>query len=179
MIDGETWGRPSQEDANAMLWSMAQRTVVPSWRGKALHKKLQQYSQPINPRWTKTGDKCSKYYADGYRGSPANNCSEKRVNKRAKNILKKWKDTTDTARQAVRDFSAGSIKNPVVGAIGWFEPKTWQRRENSGKNEESNMAFHAQISGNVYFSRSRGPNTTKWDGDEVTVVGPGSTCPMN
>lgn len=178
MIDGETWDRPTQKDADSMLWSMAQRTVLPSWRNRQLHKKLQQYSQPINPRWTKTGDKCRKYYVDGYSGTIANNCSKKRVNKRARNIRKKWKDTTVLARQAVLDFSAGSIPNPVVGAIGWFAPKVWERRENSGKNSKEHLVKHAKIDGNVYFAKDHRPDTTKWDGYEVTVVGPDSMCPM-
>jgi len=158
---------------------MVQRTVLPSWRGKPLHEKIQQYSQPINPRWTKRGNKCSKYYADGYQGKIADNCSEKRVNKRASNIQKKWKDTTALARRAVLDFSAGSIPNPVVGAIGWFGPKTWERRQKKGLNAKNHMVFHAQISGNVYYARGRHPDTAKWNGSEVTVVGSGSMCPMN
>lgn len=178
MIDGETWGRPSQEDANSMLWSIVQRTVLPSWRHKKLYKKIQQYSQPINPRWTKTGNKCSKYYSRGYAGKIPNKCSQKRVNKRANNIRKEWKDTALLARKTVIDFIEGSIPNPVIGVIGWYAPKLWERRERKGKNTKARQVFHSQIDGNVYFARNSKPNTTNWKGFEVTVVSKSTMCPM-
>ena len=178
MIDGETWGHPSRADATSMLWSIVQRTVLPSWRHKKLHKKIQQYSQPINPRWTKNGDKCRKYYSRGYAGKIPRNCSQKRVNKRANNIRKEWKDTALLARKTVIDFIEGSIRNPVIGAIGWYAPKLWERRERKGTNIKARQVFHSQIDGNVYFARNRRPNTANWKGLEVTVVSKSTMCPM-
>ena len=32
--------------------------------------------------------------------------------------------------------------------------------------------------GNVYFAMDRRPDTTAWEGWEVTVVGPDELCPM-
>lgn len=169
MIDAETWGKPTEDDAKSMLWALIQRTAIWKFRTWEWKRMIQAYSQPINPRWTRTGNKCSKYYKPGYVGVTPNNCNEKRVNKRAANIQKKWEDLHPIARQVVLEFIAGKIPNHIPGVVGWFAPGTWWSRDKKGINLKDNMVHHSEIDGNIYFAMNNRPDTTKWTGHEVTI----------
>lgn len=176
MIDGETWGSPSAEDARAMLWAIAARQGMwrfPSW---TLADLIRGYSQPINTAWTRTGKNCKKYYAAGYTGEIPDSCSVKRVDRREQNIRMTWADTDVVARTAVLEFAAGRTSNPVVGMVGWFAKGMWNKREGNGANAQDHMLAGATIGGNVFVRLSRNPDTTKWKADHVRVVGPGQTC---
>lgn len=176
MIDGETWGTPSAEDARAMLWAIAARSGMwrfPSW---TLADLIRGYSQPINPAWTRTGTKCKKYYAAGFSGDIPDSCSTKRVDRREQNIKMGWSDTALVARTAVLEFAAGKTSNPVVGMVGWFGKGMWKKREGNGANASDHMLAGDTIGGNVYVELSHNPDTTTWKADHVRVVGPGQTC---
>lgn len=178
MVDGETWGKPTQADAEAMLWSIAQRSAIwgfPKWDFSRI---VWSYSQPISPYWTRTGSKCAKYHAAGYKGAIPDRCSVRRVNKREENRVRPWSDIHPVARQAVVDFAAGRLDNPVPGSVGWWAPGAWKSREKSGANKSDHMTYAAEIDGNVYFEMFASPDTRGWDKNVVTVVGPGEHCPM-
>jgi hypothetical protein len=181
MIHGETGGSATAEDAKAMLWSMAQRSYwSPSWRPKSLGDLIRAYSQPINPRWTRTGKYCKKYYAEDYEGEVPDNCSESRLKRRDQYRGIAWSAIDATARDAVVQFGAGTLDNPVPGAVGWFAKGLWKKREQSGKNAEEHMVFQSEIEKNVYFYAD-GPgaalDTRSWTASEVVVAGPGNACP--
>lgn len=178
MIDGETWGNPTEADAEAMLWALIQRTGIWNFRTWSLKKMVQAYSQPVNPKWTRTGGKCRKYYEDDYEGRVPGGCSERRVDRRASNVRMSWDETDEIARRAVLDLAAGRLENDLPGVVGWFAPGTWRSREHNGANDEDNMVSHSEIDGNVFFAMDRRPDTTGWQGHEVTIVGPDSMCPM-
>ncbi|MDH5325148.1 MAG: peptidoglycan DD-metalloendopeptidase family protein [Gammaproteobacteria bacterium] len=176
MIDGETWGKPSEDDARSMLWALVQRSGI--WRYKFWDwtKFIRSYSQPISPKWTRTGSGCRKYYTSEYTASGRSvpdRCSIKRVTRREENVRKRWEDLHPIARRITLEFVAGNIRNHIPGAVGWFAPGTWRSRERNGHNRKSHMVFHSEIDGNVYFSMSKNPNTRNWDGSEVTIL-PGS-----
>lgn len=177
MIDGETWGTPSTEDARAMLWAIAARSGMwrfPSW---TLADLIRSYSQPINPAWTRTGSKCKKYYAAGFTGEIPDSCSVKRVDRREQNIKMAWADTALVARKEVLEFAAGrTTSNPVVGMVGWFGKGMWNKREGNGANTKDHMLAGATLGGNVYVELSHNPDTTAWTADHVRIVGPGKTC---
>lgn len=65
VIDGETWGNPSGEDASMMLWTLAQRKRIGRFRNWTMQRLGQAYSQPINPIWTKQGRMCRAFYPGG------------------------------------------------------------------------------------------------------------------
>jgi len=169
MIDAETWGKPTEEDAKAMLWALVQRTAIWKFRKWSWVKMIQAYSQPVNPRWTKTGDKCSKYYQSSFNGAIPNRCSERKVNRRVGNIRKKWDDLHPIARRVVLEFVAGKIPNHIPGAVGWFAPRTWESRQKNGANRKSRMVYHSTIDGNVYFAMNKNPNTINWTSSEVVI----------
>lgn len=175
MVDGETWGRPTEQDASAMLWALVQRGGVGVLVDWDLRRLTQAYSQPINPIWTRTGRKCAEYYRNNYSGEVKRSCSLKKVTRREHNISKPWEETAELARYMVLEFAAGRVPNSVPGSVGWFAPRTWSSRESKGLNQK--MAFHSNIDGNVYFYRTRSPDTRLWDDLHVTVVPNGAACP--
>lgn len=177
MIDGETWGKPTPEDGAAMLWAIAQRSNIRVYKTWDLQKLIKAYSQPINPIWTRTGSKCESFYDPSFQGNVPERCSLRRIERREANIRKSWKDTAPIARQAVLDFAQGRSPNPIIGAVGWFAPNTWDSRERSGKNARNDQIFHSEIDGNVYYSLTTNPNTFHWDGSEAWVVPHGQACP--
>lgn len=176
MIHGETGGSASFEDADAMLWSMGQRIRwSPTWRKKTLAGLVRSYSQPINVKWSKTGKACRKYY-DGSSSDPTpDNCSESRLQRRAKYRKIAWTDIDAAARSQTLRFARGELDNPVPGAVGWFARGLWERREKNGSNARENMAFHSEIERNAFFYSTR-PDTRAWTGSEVRVAAPGESC---
>ncbi len=181
MIHGETGGDPTADESAAMLWAMAQRSYwSPTWRPRGYGELLLAYSQPINPRWTRTGRHCRKYHADDWEGEVPDRCSESRVRRREQYRALAWPAIDATARDAVRAFGAGRLANPVVGAVGWWAQSFWDRRERSGANAADHQSFHSTIERNAYFYAS-GPgaalDTRGWSGGEVVVAAPGSACP--
>ena len=170
MIDAETWGKPTENDARSMLWALVQRTAIRKFRKWSWVKMIQAYSQPINPRWTSSGDKCSQFYKSSFGGTIPERCSVRRVNRRSENIGKKWEDVHPVARRVVLEFIAGQIPNHIPGAVGWFAPGTWKSRERNGKNKEENMVYHSTIDGNVYFAMNKNPDTTKWTTHELIII---------
>lgn len=176
MIDGETWGSPTAEDGRAMLWAIAQRSGIWAFPKWTLADLIRAYSQPINPKWTRTGSACKKYYAADFTGKIPDSCSVKRVDRREKNIQMGWADTALGARREVLAFVAGSTPNPVPGVVGWFAPGMWRKREGNGSNARDNMLEGPTIDGNVYVKLGKNPDTTAWKADHVKVVGPGKTC---
>ncbi len=176
MIDGETWGSPSVADAHAMSWAIAARSGIwgfPKW---TLADLIRAYSQPINPKWTRTGSACKQYYAAGYTGDIPDSCSVKRVDRRERNIAMSWADTALIARREVLAFAAGTTVNPVPGMVGWFAPGMWRKREGNGANLRDHMIEGATIADNVYVKLSNNPDTTAWTDSHVRVVGPGQSC---
>ena len=176
MIHGETGGSASLEDADAMLWSMAQRIRwSPTWRKKTLAQLVRSYSQPINVKWSKTGKACRKYYDGSSSDPPPDNCSESRLKRRAAYRKIAWGKIDDVARSRTVRFARGELDNPVPGAVGWFARGLWQRREKNGSNARENMAFHSEIERNAFFTSTK-PDTRAWSGVEVRVAPPGEPC---
>ena len=177
MVHGETRGGPSRDDAEWMLWSLVQRSGIWSFRTWDWQKFVQAYSQPVNPKWTRTGKYCKKYWAEGYTGKIADACSKKRVDLRDQYIAMSWDDTHVTARKAAIELATGSLANPAPGSVGWFDPGTWRSREKNGSNAKSHMVLVDTVDGNSYFAMDQNPDTRGWTADTVTVVGPNETCP--
>jgi hypothetical protein len=176
MIDGETWGSPSVADARAMLWAIAQRSGIWAFPRWTLADLIRAYSQPINPKWTRTGSACRQYYAPSFSGPIPDSCSLRRVERREHNITMVWADLAALARREVLDFAAGKTANPVPGAVGWFAPGMWKKREGNGSNTRDHMVAGPSIDGNVYVKLSSNPDTTAWTADRTRVVGPGQSC---
>lgn len=176
MIHGETSGQPTDADATSMLWAIAQRSDIWGFRTWDWQRFIQAYSQPINPIWTRTGSKCSKYYATSYTGEIPDRCAERRLAKREAYLKMSWKDVSPLARRMSIDFAAGKVANTVPGVVGWFDPGVWKNLEKSGGNAQEHRVLFATIDGNAYYRHSKKPNTTTWTATTIRVVGPGQAC---
>ncbi|WP_157582194.1 hypothetical protein [Shewanella woodyi] len=181
MIDGETYGHPTEVEANTMLWAIAQLSAVRktkrnlTWK---LDKLAQLYSQPINHKWTRSGRKCKRYYAKDFDGKIPGNCSKKKVKRRENNRSKPWNKLAPIARQSVLKFAKGDSINPAIGVQGWYASGLWYRRDKKNINAREHKLFHSKIDNNVFYTRTKSPATNNWDGFEVTIVAADSFCPM-
>ncbi|MEZ5534515.1 MAG: hypothetical protein R3F02_02720 [Thiolinea sp.] len=173
MVDGETWSRATEEDARAMFWAIIQRSHLRKIHFKNWRQFIQSYSQPINEKWLKTGDRCKEYYKSDFSGKINPNCSIKKIKRRAKNIDKKWNDLDLSTKRWVIDLAKGNQTNHIPGVIGWFAPKLWKKREKNGENREENMVYSTEIDGNIYFKKKK---TENWTIETVRVVPAGESC---
>lgn len=173
MIHGETGGKPSNADAEAMLWAIAQRKFFAKgfqdWDFKTL---VQKYSQPVNTKWLREGPACAKHKGD-FKGLPKEDpCAEHRFALREKYAKIEWKDISETARLAVVAFAQGKTVNPIPGGVGWYAKGTWDKREKNGANkEEWEKPVHGwDIERNVFYkSAAKATDTQSWTGGEVSV----------
>lgn len=174
MVDGETWGKVTEEDARSMFWAIMQRSHARAQEHfEHWQQFIQSYSQPIKPQWLKDGKYCRKYYKPGFSGEIAANCSLKKVTRRAENIEKKWNDLGLSTKLWVIDLAKGNQANHIPGVVGWFAPGLWKKRERNGENRQDKFVFAEEIDGNVYFKFKR---TKNWTAETVRVVPPGDSC---
>lgn len=154
VIHAETWGHPDRADAEAMIWSMAQRSYwSPTWNKKRFHQMLYAYSQPINPIWRRDGRKCKdKEVEPGDKGDP---CSEHRLKKRDAFAKLKWKDLDPVARAAVVEWLEGKTTNPVVGAVAWLAPNEWGKKDRKPNGKESYDVKVKEVGSNVFYGREQ------------------------
>ncbi|MEM8931013.1 MAG: hypothetical protein AAGE94_07550 [Acidobacteriota bacterium] len=175
MVHGETRGNPTQDDADHMLWTIASRTDLPSFRDKSVQYLTRNYSQPINRKWTRTGSRCKEYYEDDFEGDVPKSCSEANTKRRARYIAMGWDDIDELARRATLEFAVGQVPNPLIGSIGWFDSGQWKESEKGGHN--GNRQKLAVVERNTFYARKRGPATVHWDQWDVSVVPADHFCP--
>lgn len=178
MVHGETGGRPSYEDADAMLWSLAQRKFfAKGFRKWSMARLVQGYSQPVNPAWLRDGPKCKKFRGTFKTLERGHRCAEHRFKKRGKYINLKWSQLNKVARFAVIGFVQGKSLNPVPGGVGWFAKRTWDKIEKKGNNKKSweKRVFGWEIERNVFYkSAAKKFGTADWTGGEVVIDSPGT-----
>ncbi|MBI4349349.1 MAG: hypothetical protein HY553_21095 [Elusimicrobia bacterium] len=175
MVHGETGGSPGRDDADAMLWALAQRKFAfPGFRKKSwtLATLVQKYSQPVNTAWLRDGPKC-KEYAGKTQGLPKEHpCAEHRFAKRERYAGLAWAELHETARRAVVDFASGRSTNPVPGGVGWYAEGVWKKREKNGSNQND---WEKPVSGweignnRFYKSAAKTSDTQAWTGTEVVL----------
>jgi hypothetical protein len=177
LINGETWGNVKDGDAAAMLWSIAQRIY---WRGhkETIASLSPLYSQPINAKWARDGAGCKDH---PLKDKPAekgvkNPCSKEKLDKRDELRTVAWDKLSAKARDAVADFAACKLDNPLPGAIGWLAPSEYGDAVDGGAKEL------ARFNDNVYYGSTKARSiggkkrvTTDWTGSEVKVVCAGGT----
>ncbi len=132
VVDSVTNKKSSSAGAEAVLWSVVQRTAQSKWRNKNFYTK-----------------------------------------KQAKNLKKKWRDTSKLARKAVLNFVNGKSDNSVFTAIGWYSQKKWNKRERNGKNNKAHRIVVSEIDNRVFFTDGRKINFEL----AVYIVAAGESCP--
>lgn len=150
------WESSDWEDRKAQLWTIVQRFVL---RGKKYEKTLaelvQNFSQPVNPKWAPGGEYCSpggKYVADP-------GCAPARLERRAKMRETGWSRSQLVAELGlVEEFAQGYISNPVPRAVDWHAT-----RLASGNTRIGDYP-------NVFQAT---PASMLWPEDKVRVAGAG------
>jgi hypothetical protein len=103
MIVGETGGN-NREAAAAVTWAIAQNLMLIVGTGNARPRfssftnVLRAYAQPINPRWEDRG-------------------TEAQIARRARIRSLSWSALPEATQQAVDDFFAGRLENPVPDMV--------------------------------------------------------------
>jgi hypothetical protein len=179
MIHGETGGRPTDEDAAAMLWAIAQRSYwSTTWNRHTLSELVQAYSQPINPKWSREGSACREYNGKTQELPQSHACAEHRLKLREKYRRLEWNELSEVARRATIAFAEGKVTNPIPGGIGWFAKGEWARSESTGYNRQEHREGRWEIRRNVFFCSNQNDrdvrrnvsfNSCNWSGKEVSV----------
>ena len=144
----------------ADAWTMAQRFVLLHRAFPTFTAMLRSFSQPINPRWTATGDFC----APGGRYAGTANCSPDKLAHRA---YVQDPSTSYPAKMLIaRAWANGMIANPV--------PRATDFRANDDVAHEIVRSGRMRLvldDGNWYFST---PDSYDWDENHVLVGGRGT-----
>jgi hypothetical protein len=117
-ITGEVSPRRTQQARAAVAWALAQNLMLVGRRSTSSAPRysnftamVRAYCQPVNERWA-TLD------SPGCRQSPRN-CQPYHLERRAIYRNLTWGELTPDVRQVVEQFRAGTLANPVPGAVDW------------------------------------------------------------
>lgn len=111
-IVGETGGR-NEEWGAAVAWALAQNLKLVR-RARPITTftgVTRAYCQPINPKWLDIN-------AEGCRRAP-HMCTERHLARRHRYVRMSWDDLPPETQRVVQQFQAGTLPNPVSGAVDW------------------------------------------------------------
>ena len=180
MADAETWGNPTKDDVDYMVWTLLNRQALWSFFDWDWVRFIRGYSQPIHSGWLRDGVHCRKYYPNGvYNGEldhlSYHGCQPRYVNKRYELLGKSWDQVSPIAKDAVNRIMSGETPNPLrAGTVGWFGKGTWASRESNGVNARNGLRETHRVRGNVFYQRTGEAPTSGWARDKVTLI-PGTT----
>jgi len=111
-IVGETGGR-NEEWGAAVAWTLAQnmKLIQRSSPFTTFTGVTRAYCQPISPRWA-TAD------ASGCQRAP-HMCTERHLERRQRYLRMTWDEFPSATQNVVTAFRAGTLPNPVPGAVDW------------------------------------------------------------
>lgn len=132
MLVGEAGGNAGTTEGAAVLWTMASLFTI---RRKSSYKQLiQEYSQPINPKWMADGDFCRPggvhpNFANNPRENGERNyhgddrfCSLAQLERRANTQNKTWEEIPSDVQDLVYKWATGQVNNPVPKAVEFAQP---------------------------------------------------------
>lgn len=104
-------------DRKAQLWTIAQRFVLRNKRYEStLTQLVQNFSQPVNPRWTRDGSYCRP----GGKHAGTDGCAETRLRRREMLRRDHWQPSQlQQELQLVEEWAAGHVPNPVPKSVDW------------------------------------------------------------
>ncbi len=99
----------------AVIWTYAQRLSLPSVRSRysTLASLVRAHSQPVNPKWSRTGEFC----APGGRYHGTEHCSENRLKRRDEAQTIPWESISERVRDLVVRFARADLPNPVPRSV--------------------------------------------------------------
>ena len=178
LLDGEV-GANHPVHAAAVLWTMVQRVAFyPEHGKKGLSTFFRNFSQPINPRWTKEGLFCRK----GGEFSSHWMCRGDRPKDRAKLQATPWKLISEGSRLSALRFAHGLLDNPVPGSVNFIADCAKDGRAGHtlvarhGYRKEGLSHSKKCVRGNSFYAehyKAKGKriSSANWDGSEVRIHG--------
>jgi hypothetical protein len=145
----------------ATLWAYASRLYARRARRETLADLVQAHSQPLNPRWHRTGEFCRPggAYEHGHE------CSPRSLTRRDEAQSQTWHQIPSKARALAERFAAARVENPAPGAVD-FAAEGLDGDTTTGflrKNPGSKLVLRA---GNLYLATA---TSRRWPRDLVTV----------
>jgi len=149
-------------DPRAVIWAMLQRFSLPAFRHTfpTLTSFVRAFSQPVNPRWMRGGDKC----ATGGSGYGTPDCAERLLDRREEMSSRDPATFSADVKAAIAALSKGSLANPVPRVVNFAV----------GDRAREYVAAHpgSQLVGCCYIIT---PESARWPNNYV-ALGP-STWP--
>jgi hypothetical protein len=148
---------------DATLWTYAQRAYLRRIAGAdALASMVEAHSQPLNPRWARTGEFCRP----GGRNANSADCSEHRLARRDQAQAQTWEQLPPTVRARVVRFVEARTPNPCPRAVDFAQGKpdgTDTVTNFLARNYGSRVILAA---GNLYLATAA---SGRWPRDFVTI----------
>jgi len=145
----------------ATLWTYASRLYARRARSETLADLVRAHSQPLNPRWHRTGEFCRPggAYEHGHE------CRASSLARRDEAQAQTWEQIPVTARTLAERFVGARVANPAPGAVD-FAAEGLDGDTTTGflrKNAGSRVVLRA---GNLYLATAI---SRRWPRDLVTV----------
>jgi hypothetical protein len=145
----------------ATAWTYAQRQADRRRTGP-LFELVQGHSQPVNPKWRRTGEFCRP---GGSRAS-TDACSESRLARRDEAANIPWSALDDRVRTLLTNWAQGRTSNPVPRATDFADPAVSAAFLERPANAGSVVVLR---DGNWYIAESR---AARWPAGFVQITGP-------
>lgn len=146
-------------DVAATLWTMTQAYAQP-----AIHRAygtfasfIQAYSQPINPIWRLGGSRCPTASSDS-----TDPCFTARLERRERAARMAFSETDLAVQEAVTDWDAGVLHNPVPKAVDFADDRVGQNFIDSHAGSRAVL----RAGGNVYIATR---SSLQWPDAWVTM----------
>lgn len=155
-------------DPAEVLWTMTQRFAQATHPWNSFTEFIQAFSQPINPKWQRTGVFCQP----GGKGYRTRACEENRLARRDRVAAMDWSELEALKPTAVAytlTWAKGRLPNPVPGAINFAAPSVAQRYLD--RNPGAKLLAKR---GNWFLSEGGSEN---WAADAVSMFPPTGAAP--
>lgn len=165
--DDVLWaGRAAQfeggHDPADVLWTWTQRYALPAFRRRysSLKDLIRAHSQPVNPIWQRTGDRCRP----GGRYHGTDHCAERRLAARDRAASAPFDSLRPEIQERVTAWAEGRLPNTVPKSVDFAAPSVAQSFMN--RNPGSRLVKQA---GNWFIATT---TSQRWSNDHVQLQPP-------
>lgn len=145
----------------ATAWTYAQRQADRRRTGP-LYELVLGHSQPVNPKWRRTGEFCRP----GGSRAGTDACSEDRLARRDEAANLPWAGINDRVRTLLTNWAQGRTTNPVPRATDFADPAVSAAFLERPANAGSVVVLR---DGNWYIAEAR---AARWPAGFVQITGP-------
>lgn len=143
-----------EDGEKATLWTWTARFAMPQFRSRyrRLEDLIKAHSQPVNPIWTRTGDKCRP--GGSFHGD-TRFCSESQLARRELCATRPWDNVAPRTRATVEKWATARLPNPVPRAVDFAASTIGVQ---SGDREVARFRSGSSGPYNVFYSEERSRN---------------------